>query len=223
MRTRGIVLILAIAGVFAAHTSAQVRELSVQEYDNAMKAASEATDGKTRRVTVTTTDTDKAKRPQVRNSVYEYMPPDRFHSRPVSADAAWEYIEVGEHGYFRDKGKPWEYFAMGGSDIPPYLFWWPKSAGPGTEIRLSRVREEKLNGKKVLKYSRECVQNFESPKGHPPTPPVLGIEDIWVGTDGTFLKAEASYYDAAKTTLVQTWSLTFEYNPKDLKIEAPIK
>ena len=205
--------------------AAQVRRLTVREFDGQIEAAFDATEKKMRRISAKVTNSKPGTQPKSSASTYEYIPPDRFRFR---SSPSWErefgeYIEAEKGHYIRGKGGVWEYFAFGCSEIPPYLFWSMPKDGEVTEVKTSELREEKLDGKTARKYSRKSRQIFEQIDGFPPTPPVDSLFDIWVGSDGLVLRGESVHYDGEKGNVIQKWVLLYEYDPKNLKIEAPIE
>jgi hypothetical protein len=214
-------VVLSVVLLLVLSLSAQTTKLTVKEFDAQIDAAIAATAKKVRRVSETFTAFEPGKEVKSWISTYEYIPPDRFRSYMISGtDQGLEYIEASEYCYIKRRDGVWNHFYVA-PDIPPYFFWDVRKEGAGSMVKTSDLRKDVVDGEIVQKYSRESRQIFDNGKGRPPSPPVAVLDEVWIGSNGLVVRAESLVYDGNNGKLLQKSILIWQYDPKDIKIEAP--
>ncbi len=218
-----IIIFLSLA-LNAALIFGQEKPLTKSEFSKILDKTERNLAGKTYRVTMTReTFSDRDAKPEkVHTRIFEKLPPDRWREyeetrSSVSLDIVkLERIWDGKTLYERKNDGEWK--KSGGS---------AKLVGGIISGRITKaykfVEKTTLNGKtanvyeveinrkttKITETSREKVHYIEKTK-------------YWIDQDGSILKkAIESEVVGSKSLIRDVW--IYDYNPKDLKIEAPIK
>lgn len=225
MKFPKLLLVIGILVLSALGLGAQTKKLSEKEFNRqVVDGAISATAKKVHRISLTVYRPGTETKSYI---AYEIVPPDRFRSyeSPLgSQKRSWEYIEFKNDDFFyiKDEDGVWKTRAHGHDFLPPYPIWRVHTTDPGRKIKASEVRNDLLNGQLVQKYSRKSRTTFTASKGEPIPAPVDSLQEIWVGSDGLFLRVEQTNYHGNTGEILDKEVLVWDYDP-NIKIEAPIK
>lgn len=171
-------------------------------------------------------------------SITRYLPLDRVWSidgrKDGSDDQKYEEIRIGRKSYSRDGKGPWKFKELGFSGLYQCEPEEPTSPGNGTG-----VGSGSSGGGSGMTFEYEY--RYLGPEGLAPNSPQHyvrikrmiitggGFESqttfknsYWIGNSGSFLKTEST----TRIANSPQWSRKlreYDYDAKDLKIEAPIK
>ena len=151
---------------------------------------------------------------------YEYLLPDRIryvHTESSNGKTTrTEEIDIGKQKYCKFNEGEWKVsttYCIGGSG----------SGGPSPMVDQYTIDNTKLNGQQLKRYRHFFT--FKRPWLKGDDSDLVFFEEMtdWINNDGLIVREEMRIgrndpmIDESKTVE------TYEYNPKDLKIEAPIK
>lgn len=218
MRLGFNILVFLSVSFVAMGSFAQVETITKDEYVAARKAAFEATAKQIRRVTTTTIRWDDGKRNGSETLIEEFMPPDKvrtlFMARGGSKVTTNETIEVGDVKFKRVNAGIWSTWIR--TERPLYELRGVPGANEPKEIIHHTSIKTNLNGRAVFLLSRASNKAYGF---------LAGTEQkrIWIDQEGLVIKSEHIIRQDEVSDVVEKTVATYEYNPKGLKIEAPIK
>ena len=152
-------------------------------------------------------------------SIFESVSPEStryvYEYRTADGVKRTETITIGKKKYQRLNNEDWKEITSESGGF---------GGGSGTEIKAKITTNYKYLGTKSVKNqtsdlfekvtTREYKIDGKLDKS-------VYTEKYWFSKDGLFLKTESEYKNNGKVTSHTIFE--YEYNPKDLKIEAPIK
>lgn len=150
----------------------------------------------------------------VSKSLYETIPPDRHHWLFESGDEKKEMIDVGARRYIRLNGGKWKRDDRGGIGA---------GMGCGDEIEsvtYTANENVKLDAKVATLY--EEIEKIKKSYCSDEKGPQVYTRRHWITNEGLLLKTETTVEVVGKNS-VSRYTTSYEYNPKNLKITAPIK
>lgn len=214
-----IPLLAVLIGLFVVGvSSAQIKTITKIEFDAAKAAAFDAAKNKTRRVVTKTQSFDGGKKEGSESLTEEFVPPDSrrsiFSARSGNKVLTSEIIEVGSVKYKRTDGGIWSTWK--GTTKPVYQLRGIPSDGEPKENSTYTITESKLNGRTVQILASVSNKAYGSLPGRTE-------HRIWIGKDGLVLRTEEIISEDSADDVVFRSVSTVEYDPKGLKIEAPIK
>lgn len=195
--------------VFCLNSYGQEKEITRGEYFEATNTAYKKLYSYNRRVTTKVEDFTQHK---TRASVYEVIRPDksRWLSIVTENDVSirTESIIIGNFLYQRVNDGEWTKTELGGNGI---------GIGNGigaTQDTIFRytVTSVTLNNQSVQLFEENIITKY-----------FLDKKRIWISTEGLILKSEQTTEEVKPNKLRTRIVTEYEYNPQDLKIEAPIK
>lgn len=198
-------LILAVLVLLALSVVAQTTEITEQQFWAKVYAAREAGEKYNRRETWTRESLRNGKLSQEIWSVREYLLPNKVHWIKTQESAGTtnttEQIEIGEEKYCRKNKDVWTR-----RDCTEMML----SSGAPPRIKKFTVQTMTFEGKQVNVYTRS--HTFEKT-----------FEDFRFFEDngGRVLREEIEYGNINPKSLTMKSVTVSEYDPKDLKIEAP--
>lgn len=213
-----VVLMIFCLG-FAINVLSQSKAITKEEYDLVQKEAHEKMSKIPRRKITVTKSYAKKQLVSTRTLTQEYLPPDKSRWEFITkkdgvATEKLQLIYIGDIEYRKESENPWKTRDMKG----------PGMGGGGgisgkelDKMEQCLVINTTLNNKPMKVYSFYRVYNWGK---------TLNFYDlrIWVDPDGLIVKSESINSDVFPDNVTSVESVTYEYNPKDIKpIEAPIK
>jgi hypothetical protein len=212
-----LVLIACTLSISAQAFGQAEKVLTEDEYDSAIDSTFEATSKRIRRVKKMVVSFTEGREIGSESASEEFIPPDSWHLlrilRAGSDATSFEIIEVGDAKYKRanqDIWSKWDRTKFTEMTIRYEGFF--NDNGKATKYT---ARPSVLNGQEVVLYSK-----VSNPLGHNRIG--IGIEEIWVSLAGLVMRVLATESEEQPIWTKRT-EISYEYDPKDLKIEAPIK
>lgn len=204
--------VLLIVIFCAVGTSAQIKKLTSEEFYAAKNAAIEASGSVNRRAITIEKTYKKGKVVSSSTETDEFIMPDRHRSCLLLNDSKGSKIEtetiwIYSTRYSRGEDGTW---TAGRSVLLGNLFRRENSATVG--ISSLYTFESALLGVDEVTIIKS-IQNDKLP--------TLSTLTIYIGKNGLLLRMEFTQKFAEQGDLERV--TTYEYNPKDLKIEAPMK
>lgn len=204
------IVFLSINAVFG-----QAKKIDRKEYqDNVVKSLNDLRGKIYRSITINETFTNgESKFVEISKRIYEILPPDRTRWIFESDEERKEIVQIGQRRFVRINNGEWK--EDNGSRL---------GAGMGVnadiEYELYKVDENaELNGRKIKLYERsQGLKNFSSDKDRRE----VWTTRFWITKDGVLMQTQNETEDVDSKFITRT-TTDYEYNPKDLKIEAPIK
>lgn len=208
--------------------AAQEKENTFNDADLQMltNAAWDKLEGKTYRSTTTSLVFSNGSQTPVRTEKFisEVIPPEREHYVSISETPEGikrhEYIRVGARRFAKDDDGEWK--ELGGSGTGNGSGVGNGSGSGNVKIERSVVRTlkkgETINNKKVDLYETVTTIRFIYPAK---TRTEIDRTAYWFDANGLFVKTENEYQDSDERENSRT-TREYEYNPKNLKIEAPV-
>jgi hypothetical protein len=218
MKLRFSIQVLLFMASFAIVSLAQVKTLTQAEYEETTNTAFKATLKKVRRVTTTTMSFQDGKRNGTETLIEEFIPPDVERSlmtvRAGSKVTTSEIIEIGDAKYKRANSGIWSKWIR--TKKPIYTLKGIPSADEPREITKYTWGESRLNGQLVVLFSRTSNKAYGFASG-------AQQNRIWISKDGFVLKTEETVGEDDPNNVAEKTIAIYEYDPKGLKIEVPIK
>lgn len=203
---------------------AQVKTLTEADYDAATNAAFYATAKKIHRSNSTHRFFDKGKIVRSSTVTEENLPPDRSRLLIVqrgSESSRMEVITIGNDIYEKQDSENWkktrkeaaQTFTVRGN---------PSMDIPKTTVQYT-VADSRLNGQTVRVFSKleTNLSSFENSLYN--LNAGVSLKVIWVSKDGLIMKREATITDCDTKRVADKTVEIYDYQPKGIKIEAPIK
>lgn len=171
-------------------------------------------------------------------SFKRYLPQDRVWTiagtKDSKADNKYEEIRIGRTSYSRNGLAPWTVKELGFSGLysceslkPSVGTGLGNGSGDsnGSSAKFTTVNEYKYLGKQKL--GEKMVDLYVDTKTLTITTPTYETQNtvkmsFWISSDGLYVKKE-KIETARGTTRWSKQVTEYDYNPKDLKIEAPVK
>ena len=195
----------------------QKQEITREKFNAAEEKASGRQPRQNYRITTKNESFVDGKIEKTQIIIYESLLPDRSRSKSTdivgNKSTEFEQIRIGYYEYTRIDGGKWEKRDLRGS-----------RAGVGSLLRYAgktlsskyMVAAEKLDDQPVQVYE-EYTEVEET----------LGLRynrrKFWVDANGVIFRRASEYGHVNPEKLVSSSVTTYEYNLKDLKIEAPLK
>jgi hypothetical protein len=160
--------------------------------------------------------------PVNRTSVYEFVPPDRYHSFLTWTDAIGnnkknESIKIGTESWFRENDGPWKVSGNG------YGTGSGSGSGSGSGRReIEQITEYKMTagvkigGEFADLYQFSHIVKYEDPAGRFET---TIARNNWINKQGLLLKSEYTSADP-RLNINYITSTVYEYDPR-IKIDPP--
>ena len=224
-----LLLVLAMFALSASSLSAQAEKtLTEDEYVDVVDSAFDATAKRIRRVTKTVVSFTEGHEIGSETATEEFIPPDSWHKlrqlRAGSESTSFEIIEVGDAKYKRSNQDMWaKWYRMpynevkvtyvGFEDVMTVTYQ-AFETDYGEAVKYTS-RPSVLNGHQAVLYSK-VSNGLKNGNAR------IGIEEIWVSSAGLVLRVMATRSEVEPIWTKRT-EISYEYDPKDLKIEAPIK
>ena len=153
--------------------------------------------------------------------VSEYLPPDKYHSVTIQnfndSTKKNESIIINKIRYCRKDDGDWK-------QTNEYCGYGAGIGGPSNIISTKyTVKDTKINDQKAKLYEEFTVykNNYSSNKDKEGFS--FWQERYWLSEDGFILREESGSGLLEPERLYRQETITYEYNPKNLEIEAPIK
>jgi len=223
MKVAALILTVFLAAVSAAGqvTASQATEISHGQYYASWRAASEKARGLNRRHVSRTEVYKDGKVAETDEWLYEYVLPDKIryvHTDSIDGKPVrTEQIDIGANKYCKKGEGAWESVKSG------CIGGGTGGAVPNTSSLRFTIEKVNVDGKELTLYSQYITYKNISSK----TKDTEGLsyyeEKYWLNKDGLLLRQEHRNGLIDPKTLDRSTVDTYEYNPKDLKIEAPIK
>lgn len=147
----------------------------------------------------------------------EFLPPDK--TRWTSVETAGnettkiERIYIGTIQYWRENGGAWE--KIGGSDEESGSGRMTVSGQESANKKKYTIEQVKLSGQSVRIYTVSTIYDFQ--------PNILHTYRWWINSINLILKSEDVESEINSGKIIRRDVVTYEYNPKNIKIEAPVK
>ncbi len=197
------------------------RQISKEDYYQSFRAASKQRFETSRREISQLKDYKDGELINTTEAVDEYLIPDKYHrtSTRIFNDRIEksEFISINKTYYCRKNDADWEQSSKG-------CIFGSGSGGPSNIVNSKyTVEEAKINNQKVNLY-----QEYTTYKNiYSPSKDKEGLsywqQKMWVSKDGFILREETEVGLLEPKRRYWQKTTAYEYNPKNLKIEAPIK
>lgn len=201
--------------------SSQTKEISKENYYQSYREASKKRLETSRREIIQKKDFKDGKLLFTTEIVDEYLKPDKQHyvSSQIFDDHTEkrEFILIDKIYYCRKNDTDWVQSSK-------WCGFGSGSGGPSSIVSTKfTVEEAKLNNQKAEFYQKQTIyKNIYSPDKDNE-----GLSywqtSFWLGKDGFILREEVKVGLSKPERIYWQTATTYEYNPKNLKIEAPIK
>lgn len=152
-----------------------------------------------------------------RKTVGEFIPPDKYHFITVELvgekSRKSETFIIDRIYYCRKDDGEWTKSekGCGGSGGG-------REGGPDSLVNVKFTSEEtKLNTERAILYQEYMTYIFPEEKLS------YSLDKFWINEEGFMLRREKEYGSVEPKFVRSKKTEVYEYNPKDLKIEAPIK
>jgi len=208
-----LILVCIFAFVLAEYPQTK-KEITENEYLQAMRTASDAEDKVPYRATSVEetykngqlVGTSKGMREQTSANmyryIYEYKYKGNLHTR--------ETIQIGNYYYCREDSKQWK-------KTTEFCGMMYMRRDPIRKVVHFSVDETKLNGQAVKLYAKTSVMDdFDGVQR-------FSEEKSWINSSGHIVREENTEGLGNGKEIISKEVKTFDYNPVGLKIEAPIK
>ncbi len=213
-----IVLLMTFLLATALNIFSQVQEITERDYWEQYHAAVEMPFDISRRVT--TKEEYFGNIPYIKETTDEFLNPDkrRYVEIYKSDKSAYkdELIQIGKVYYCRTNGDKWKKSEQ----------WCAKqtikSLGAATTLKFT-VEETKLNNQSVKLYQQHRTNKKTSSQDKGKEETFYFDDKFWVDNNGFILRREMEYGRLEPKRIGERTVVVYEYNPKILKIKAPIK
>ena len=154
-------------------------------------------------------------------SVFEFIPPNRSHTitqrKTGKGIVMEEWISIGEKAYYRKANEEWQVAKE--ETVSGRGTGFGSGAKPIKTIEYNLIRGQTIKNQKADLYETVTTETYNLENNSYSN---TFIKRFWFDEKGLLLKTEEQ--NKHKST-IQTYNITvdYEYNPKNLKIEAPIK
>lgn len=220
MRTIIYLTVVALCLVLSENSLAQSNEITRDEYDGPWRTALEKARTLPRRNISKTEIFQDGKVLAIDEWIYEYVPPERIRYIHIETKGGTtqrkEEVNIGKVKYCRKDSGHWE--IVQGSCVGGFV------SGISNSISTNYSVENSLLDKEEVKIFSE-YSLFQNGVSRNNNNVILTYSEnkYWLGRDGLLIREEtrAGLVDGKTTDRITVG--TYEYNPKDLKIEAPIK
>ena len=218
MKSRVFIGILLISAIFDLNSFSQIKTINEAEYAAGVKDAIIETKKRERRVTTTTDSFNEGKRTGTELLIEEFQPPNKQRSflteRTGKKSTTYEIIEVDDAAYRRVNSGMWAKFRRPQAEFTQ-LWGIPSPNDPKEVIKYSS-NNATLNGQSVRILTRVSNKTYGFLMG-------AQTNETWVTNDGLILKTVEIISENAPENIAEKTIAIYEYNPKGLKIEMPIK
>jgi hypothetical protein len=216
--------VLLFIAFFTAASFAQVKTLTEAEYDSATNSAYDTTEKKIRRSTSTSQSFDGGKIVRSSTVTEEYLPPDKHRQVIVERgpeSSRTEMIYIGNDVYEKYNSANWKKTRR--SDARTVIVSADDAQGIRTMIFQYTVTDSLLDGEAVQVFSKlqKNLSGFENTLYKVNAGELLDV--MWVNKDGLILKTEETVSDSDTKKVVDKTVEIYDYQPKGIKIAAPIK
>jgi hypothetical protein len=220
MRSSICLTLLLVGFVFTATSFAQEKEVTKNEYLASWRDAFDKARTLTRRVTQIVTN-HESEMPDIDEWRYEYVMPDKSRLTNIRTKdgkvTRIEQIDIGNTKYCKKGDGEWELsegYCIGGSGM----------GGP-SNIASNRYYLEKknINGKEIRVFRNYITYTNKFSPTHETEGLTFSETTFWLNRDNLIIREEIRTGLVNKGKARRTNVSSYEYNPKDLKIEAPIK
>jgi len=191
---------------------AQVRSISSSDYWTAIRNSSGSGDAKTTREIESSQFWEEGKLTETHNITIETIVPDHIHylreSTTLKAKTSLEMFRVGEQYYCKQNKAAWKKSNESclGESMSGF------AADSDTDFTLE---DATLNGKAVKLYVLRVTEKYRD-----------GVINVtyktWIGEDGRRTRSETERLNQPERTRFVR-STSYEYDPANIKIEAPIR
>jgi len=195
--------------VFCLNTYGQEKEITQNEYFKAHADAIKKQYSYNRRVTAKEENftLDKTK-----TTILEVILPDKQRNLTIQTQngisTRTETIIIGEILYRRVNVGEWTKNELSGNGNG---IGFGDGFSSDTKFRYTVIADT-LNNQSVQRFEESIINKYFSDK-----------KRIWISTEGLILKSEETTEEIKPKKLLTRTVIEYEYNPQDLKIEAPIK
>lgn len=216
MKSRIYLTLVAICLALSLNTLAQDKEITRDEYFGPWREALQKGRTLSRRKVSKTEMFKDGKVSATDESTYEYVLPDRIRYIHIETEGdrvrRTEEISIGKTKYCRRENGPWENRSCIGGGV----------GGISNTISFRySVETVKLNNENV-KLFRQYITYKDNYSKNKDTEGLSFYEtNYWLNKDGLFIREEFRYGLVDSKKLKRITVDIYEYNPKDLKIEAP--
>ncbi|MBL8180498.1 MAG: hypothetical protein JNL64_02680 [Blastocatellia bacterium] len=199
--------------------SAQVKEITKDEYYSPWRAAIQKARGLNRRKISKTEIYKNGKISATDEWLYEYVLPDKIRyvhlEKRDGKSYRTEQVDIDKLKYCKQDDKPWELVegpCIGGG-----------AGGVPNAQSIKYTVETVRSGNNDAKLFTQYI-TFKDPFTKESNIGLSFYESkYWLGSDGFIIREERKYGLAETKRIDRLTVDTYEYNPKDLMIEAPIK
>ncbi len=214
MKVTTLILMMFLASVTAA---GQVKTLTAAEFNAAMGSAFGASSIRPRREIKKSVTYVNGKVEQTSTVTEEFIPPNRSRSHFLDdmfgRKSEREWVIIDGQRYTLSHGGEW----YRDTPLPTYP---SMTVGPDVQVETDKYTKYTSQKAKLLGKPVTILKRVES------SPPgaLWGTSTyiVYVGAEAAIVRIEQKNVDAGKGNYT-TDVTTYEYNPKGLKIEAPIK
>jgi hypothetical protein len=220
MRTKRSIAIhfIVVLTVFAASSVGQVKEITEAEYYAAVRAAKSTSETFDRRVTTTTEFFNEGKKTATEIVTEEFQSPDAVRTvqthRKGKTVVIRETIEIGDAKYIRDDAGIWAKWKR--TKSPVYRLAGVIPPGDPKERVIYSVRVMSFKGQTARVFMRISNKAYGF---------LIGAEtqETWINKDNQILKTVLITSEDEPGNIVEKIAAIYDYAPKGLRIEAPIK
>jgi hypothetical protein len=216
--------ILLFIAFFTSVSFAQVKTLTEAEYDAATNAAYDTTSKKIRRSTSINQSFEGGKIKESSTEIEEYLSPDRqrllYLDRDGSESSRTEVITIGNDVYEKYNSDKWKKPKK--DDTQTYTVKGNPEGISKITVKYTAA-DSRLNGEtvRVLSKLQKNLSSFENTLYNLNAGEELNV--MWIRKNGLIMKTERTVTNADTKKIVDKTVETYDYQPKGIKIVAPIK
>lgn len=215
-----------LAAMITVPSFGQMKELTMEEIMvviNAAEAKLATTAYRSREITGTNTGKDEMNLRYDQKELVEFEPPNKFRIFTEEWRGSWkwkwEQIWDGKKYYIRKDNGPWKVSDGQKNKVSNF--------DPDIKKlthKLEFIKDTELDGEKtaVYKITTERVDHYKTAVFLQKPRRYKGTTTFWISEKGFLLKIFKTLLPY-NVFIRQETTITYEYNPIDLKIEAPIK
>lgn len=216
------ILLLILVGLASVNNFGQEKYPTKEEFDSAIKKSLEKAEKITYRITDISMTYDNKTLEETTTQITENLPPNKMRNVITTIDSNGKvtekmvFIRIGNTEYTKTNDESWKKRENSKGGPSGVVIGKVGNSSDIKELNQYIIVPDLLENKKTEIYFNCQVLLFAKTF-------IFFEQRDWISADGLIIKSTSSQRNITPDNIVSVGTRTYEYNPKDLKIEAPIK